>query len=139
MITVVNKLTGEVIELTDDTPENVKDSWRFIQEGIKALEQAREKLKPKVAAMLDTNGRYDLGDYQFIQIAIQRSTYDKSVMRDTLGEDLMDVFLVPDKTALDEYLKDNLDILGDTSTRLRESMIAVGKPYTTIRLEKVKR
>lgn len=138
MITFLNKFTGEIHELSDNTPDEIRDAWLALSETIKACERAKDKLKPKVEALLNEHGLYDYGDYKFRQTTVQRQNYDKSVMRDLLDADTFDVLMIPDKTKVDQYLKDNLESLGDTSTKLRSSMIALGEPYSVIRLEKVK-
>lgn len=138
MITVINKITGELYELADDSPDSIKDSWLLISETIKALERAKDKLKPKVADIVDAAGLCVLGDYQFRQSIIQRKNYDKTVMRQVLDEDTLDLFLVPDKSALDEYLKENIDTLGSIGTELRNTMLPIGLPYTTVKLEKLR-
>lgn len=138
MITAVDVLTGEVLEFADSTPEEIKDSWLQISKQIQALERAKDKLKPKVAELLDEFGKCEIGDYMFRQMTVQRRNYDKAVMREALDEDTLDLFLVPDKTAIDKYLKENLEELGDVSTRLRESMVDVGQPYSVTKLEQIK-
>jgi len=135
---VVNKLTGEIYEIKDNTPTAIKDSWLLLSETIKACERAKDKLKLKIDEMLDDKGQYDYGDYLFRQFSVQRMSYDKSVMREVLDADLFDTLLVPDKTAIDTYLKENIDTTGDVGTTLRKTMVAVGKPYSTLRLERVK-
>ena len=137
-IQVVNKLTGEVLELPVDNPVQIKDAWLMLSETIKMLERAKDKLKPKVEALVAAN-QADFGTHAFRQSVVQRQTYDKAVMREVFDADTLDLFLVPDKTKVDNYLKENLESLGDASTKLRQSMVPVGTPYTTIRLEKVKR
>jgi len=139
MITVVNTLTGEIGEFMDDTPEQIVESWKQISNQIKALERAKEKLKIKVPNILDAKDTYEYNGYRFKMNTIQRFNYDKSVMRQVLDEDLLDTLLKPDKTLIDNYLKDNLEQLGESSTLLRESMIEEGKAYTVIKLEKVSR
>src|SRR5262245_49038384 len=111
MITVVNKLTGEVLELPDDDADDIKNAWLMLSETIKMLERAKDKLKPKVSDLLDARGTYDFGDYMFRQSSIQRTNYDKSVMRRVLDADLFDELLTPDKGKIDNYLKENLDKL----------------------------
>ena len=64
-------------------------------------------------------------------------TYDKSVVRQVLDEDVFDLMTKIDKTKLDNYIKDNLSELGDISTELRASLIPDGKPYQVIRLERL--
>ncbi len=136
MISFVNKWTGEVHELPDDTPEKIKDSWLALSETIKACERAKDKLKPKVEELLDGGNTYDFEDYLFRRVSVQRQNYDKSVMREYLDSDMLDVLLIPDKTAVDRYLMENLEELGEVSTALRTTMIPVGLPYTSTRLEK---
>lgn len=136
MITVVNKLTGEVLELPDNSPVEIKDAWLMLSETIKMLERAKDKLKPKVAELIEANGTYDVGDYVFRQTAIQRTNYDAAVMREQLDPDVFEVLMVPNKPLVDQFLKENMVELGEVSTLLRASMVPVGQPYTTIRLEK---
>lgn len=136
MVQVVNKLTGEIIDIKDNSPEAIKQSWLLLSETIKALERAKDKLKPKVQAILEPAGTYDFGDYVFRQSVVQRQNYDKATMRKVLDADTFDLLLVPDKTRIDTYLKENIDNLGEAGATLRNSMVAVGEPYTMIRLEK---
>ena len=137
MITAVDVLTGEVLEFADETPEDIKNSWLMISKQIQALERAKDKLKPKVAELLDEFGKYEFEDYMFRQMTVQRRNYDKAVMREALDEDTLDLFLVPDKPRVDQYIKEHLEELGEVSTLLRKTMVTVGNPYTTVRLEKV--
>ena len=137
-ITVVNKLTGEVLDLSVSTPVEIKDAWLMLSETMKMLERAKDKLKPLVAELVDSN-QADFGDYVFKIIPTQRMTYDKAMLRHVLDEDTFDLMMIPDKTAIDRYLKENLEKLGEDSTKLRASMVPTGAPYTTIRLEKQKR
>lgn len=137
MIQVVNKLTGEVYELDDHTSVAIRDSWLLLSETIKACERAKEKLKPKVDKIMAEQSVLPIGEYQFRRSVIERKNYDKSVMRKVLDADTFDLLLVPDKPRIDTFLKENLETLGDASTKLRQSMVSVGNPYTTLRLEKL--
>jgi len=135
---VVNKLTGEVYEIKFGNPSELAESWRLLSETIKACERAKDKLKPHVSKLLATDDTFQVGDYQFRQLITQRQTYDKAIMRQELDADLYDLLVMPNKTEVDKYIRDNLTDLGDSATKLRKSMIAVGEPYITIRLEKMK-
>jgi hypothetical protein len=150
MTQVVNKLTGEVYELDDHTAVAIRDSWLLLTETIKACERAKEKLKPKIDNIMAELSVLPIGDYQFRRTITERKTYDKAVMRQVLDADVFDLLLVPDKTRIDEYLKDNLETLDQgVGTALRNSMVPVmtrdkktGEykpmlPYTTLRLEKL--
>lgn len=140
MISAVNKATGEIIELPVDTPEKIVEAWRIAQEYDKASTSLKDQLKKLVPSIISDRGVSEpVGNYQFRVSNIQRTTYDKAVMREVLDADLFDVLVKPDKGAVDKYLKENLEELGEVSTTLRSSMIADGKPYEVIRLEKLSR
>jgi len=139
MIQVVNTGTGEIEEYSDETPEEIMESWRLITDQIKMLERAKEKLKKKVPAIVDNNGVYEHGKYRFKISSVQRFNYDKAVMRQVFDEDLLDTLLKPDKTLIDTYIKDNLADLGEASTLLRQSMLEEGLAYQVVKLEKVSR
>lgn len=130
---VVNKFTGEIYELSTKNPQDIVDSWRLLSELIKAAERAKDKLR----AAAETLERQDINGYQFVVMNNQLYNYDKTVMRQLLDADTFDSLLVPDKAAVDEYLKENLDTLGKISSELRQTMVPVGSPYQTIRLQKI--
>lgn len=136
MVSVTNHLTGEVYDFETDSPEALRDSWKQISETIKTLKIARDKLKPMVSELITERGTYEFDDCLFRQSSVQRMNYDKSVMREVLDADMFDELLIPDKSRIDDWLKENAEKLGEVSTVLRKNMIAVGQPYTTIRLER---
>lgn len=137
-ISATNKATGEVIELEANNPEQIVEAWRVAQEYDKAAAALKDQLKKLVPAIVGPRGVSDpVGNYQFRVSSIQRMTYDKAVMRDVLDPDTFDVLLKPDKPAVDRYLKENLEELGEASTILRQGMLPDGNPYQTIRLEKL--
>lgn len=139
-VTATNKITGEVIELEADTPAQIADAWLTAAGYEKLAAGLKDQLKKIVPTITGAKGVSEpIGTYQFRVSAIQRMTYDKAVMRDLLDPDTFDVLLKPDKPLVDEYLKDNLESLGEASTRLRQAMIPDGKPFQSIRLEKVAR
>lgn len=137
MIKLVNKLTGEVMELPDSSPEEIKESWLLLSETIKVCEGGKDKLKAKVRSLVNDNGLYDMGEYQFRVMSVQRYNYDKAVMREALDPDLFDTFLEPNKTAVDRYIKENVEVIGDTATILRKSMLPIGNPYSVTKLERL--
>lgn len=133
----MNKWTGEIHELPDDTAEQISEAWQALSETIKGCERAKDKLKPKVEA-LSEDGKLEVGDHQFRIMAIQRMNYDKATMRQLIAdEDLLDDLLVPNKPLLDDLLKKQDPRLWPISSELRDSMIAEGNPYQVIRLEKI--
>lgn len=137
-ITATNKATGEVVDLPADSPEQIAQAWLIAQEYEKTSLALKAQLKKLVPSFVGPNGVSEpIGSFQFRVTVIQRMTYDKVVMRRVLDEDEFDVLLKPDKTAVDKYLKENLETLGEASTELRRSMIPEGNPYEVIRLEKL--
>lgn len=139
-ITATNKATGEVIELDANTPAEIVAAWRVAQEYDKAAAALKDQLKQLVPSLVDVRGLSEpVGNFQFRVSSIQRMTYDKSIMREVLDADVFDTLLKPDKTAVDHYLKENLETLGEASTLLRQGMIAEGNPYQVIKLEKISR
>lgn len=140
MITATNKATGEVIELPSETLEEVVAAWRVAQEYSKAADALKDQLKKLVPQYIDhTNRSAECSNFQFKVNSIQRMTYDKSVLRNNLDEDTFDVLMKVDKTAVDRYLKENLEELGESSTVIRQAMVADGMPYEVIKLEKLSR
>lgn len=140
MITAVNKGTGEVIELPADTLEQVVEAWKIAQEYDKAAKALKDQLKLIVPEFIENNNRSpEVGNVQFKINSVQRMTYDKSVLRQNLDEDTFDVMMKPDKPAIDKYLKENLEELGEASHIIRAAMVADGKPYEVIKLEKLSR
>lgn len=138
MITATNKHTGEVIKLPADTPERIVEAWLIAQEYAKTAEALKDQLKKLVPKFVDDVSE-PINGYMFRVSNVQRMNYDKSVLREAVDEDTLDVLLKPDKTAIDRYLKENLETLGEKSAVLRQSMIPEGKPYTVIKLERLDR
>ena len=135
----VVKLTGEVIEFSPKTPEEIQETWLLCSEYVKAYETIKSKLKSMIPGIVNDKGITEpLNGYIFRVSNIQRKTYDKAVLRQVIkDEDTLDLLLTVDKTAVDNYLKENLETVGEGSTTLRQSMVSVGKPYQTIKLEKL--
>lgn len=140
MIKATNKATGEVIELETDNLEQVVTAWRLAQEYSKTAEKLKEQLKKIVPKYIDDSGKsQEVKGFMFKSMYVQRKTYDKSIMREVFDQDLYDTLLEPDKTAVDKYIKENLESLGDISTKLRDSMIEKGKGYSVTKLERLDR
>ena len=135
----VVKLTGEVIELNPVTDADVYEAWRTCSEYIKAYTELKDKLKPFVERLVTERGTSEpLDGYMFRQSFVQRMNYDKTVLRQVIrDEDTFDMLLAVDKKAVDDYLKEHLEEVGQDSTLLRDSMVPVGKPYTVLKLEKL--
>lgn len=140
MITATNKATGEVIELPSDSLAEVTSAWRIAQEYEKTAKALKDQLKNIVQNFVNEKGLSEAQDgYMFRVSNVQRMTYDKSVVKDVLDADTYDLFTKIDKTALDKFIKENLDDLKDISTTLRSSMVEDGMPYQVIKLEKLDR
>lgn len=139
MITATNKATGEVIELEADTLESLMNAWRVAQEYEKTAKTLKDQLKKLVPKYVSDGKSDEKDNFVFRVSSVQRMNYDKSVLRDTLDEDTYDVFMKPDKIAIDRYLKENAESLGEISTIIRKSMVADGQPYEVIKLERLNR
>jgi len=137
MITATNKVTGEVIELPAESLEDLVSSWKIAQEYEKTAKALKDQLKKIVPKYVEKDRSEEVDNCQFSVKSIQRMTYDKAVLRNNLDEDTFDVLLKVDKTAVDRYLKENLDKLGEVSTIIRQSMVSDGKPYEVIKLERL--
>lgn len=140
MITATNKHTGEVVELEADTFEQIVEAWNIAKEYEKVSDALKKQLKELVPNYVSDKGISDeYNGYMFRVSVVQRKDYDKSILRDVLDQDTFDVLTKPDKTAIDKYLKENIETLGDVATQLRKTMVDVGKPYEVIKLEKLTR
>lgn len=140
MIKAVNKHTGEIVELEADSFEQVVEAWRIAKEYEKVSEALKKQLKELVPNYINDKGvSEEYKGHMFRVSNIQRKTFDKAVMREVLDEDTYDQFLKPDTTNLKKFIKDNLERLGDVSTRLTKSMVPDGNPYQVIKLEKLVR
>jgi hypothetical protein len=137
-IEVPVKITGEILEFNASNLAEILETWRVASEYIKAYEKVKDRLKLVIEPFLNDRGQAEINGFLFRESIIQRMTYDKSVLRDAFDDqDLLDMFLDVSKTKVDNYLKENLAELGELSTVLRKSMIPVGRPYKTLRVEKL--
>ena len=140
LVKAINKATGEVVELPTQTPEQIVDAWKFAQEYEKTAKALKDQLKKLVPTIVPDIGTSEpIKGHIFRVSSIQRYTYDKSVLRESLDADTYDLFLKPDKPAIDRYIKENVETLGELSTRLRKSMLPDGNAYQVIKLEKLDR
>jgi hypothetical protein len=140
MIKTVNRETGEVIELTASTFDEVLAAWQVAKEYERVGNDLKDQLKKLVPKFVDDNGKSKVKNgYMFRLSNVQRMTYDKAVLREVFDADELDLLLKPDKKAVDNYIKDHLEELGEKSTLIRSAMVADGKAYEVIKLEKVER
>lgn len=137
-ITATHKTTGETVESEVTNLTELVNAWRLASEYEKLATSLKDQLKKLLPQYLDEQGKTDeIDGYRFTSTYVQRKTYDKAVMRQVLDEDTLDLLLIPDKTKVDAYIKENLSELGEHSGLLRDTMIEVGKGYSTTRLEKL--
>lgn len=135
-----NKTTGEVVEFKVTDLSSLMAAYSAASEYEKVSKRLKEQLKKVLDNYLDDTGKSEeLNGMQFKRITIQRQTYDKSILREVLDEDTYDLFMKPEKTKIDNYLSENLESLGDLSTKLRKSMVPDGAPYSQVKLEKLQR
>lgn len=129
--------TGEVLEFPASTPDDMLATWLTASYYIKAYEKVKDRIKRVIPEFTDSRGLLELDGYQFRVTNAQRMNYNKATLRQVFDEDTFDLFMEPNKKAVDEYLKDHLEEMGERSTVIRKSMVPVGKPYQTIRVEKI--
>jgi len=139
-VQAINKITGEVAEFEVSDLSSLMSAYAAAQEYEKVATSLKNQLKKVLPKYLDEFGRSEvLNGRQFKTTTVQRMTYDKAVLRQVLDEDTYDQFMKPEKTKIDKYLAENLEHLGDVSTKLRQAMIADGTPYSVTKLEKLDR
>lgn len=140
-IKATNHATGEVIELPANSLQEVVQAWKIAQEYDKASASLKDQLKELVPNWISDKGiSQEVLGCQFRVSHIQKKNYDKAVLREVIqDEDTLDMLLKPDKPAIDRFLKENLQELGEGSTTLRQRMVDEGKPYQVIKLEKLTR
>lgn len=131
--------TGELIELPDKTPTDVVASYRLVNETIEAFEKVKKQLQKRASELIDNGERLEHDGYMIRSYSTQRMAYDPAVLREVFDEDLMATFMEPQKGRIDRYLKEHLEELGPASTRLRESMVPTGRPYSVVRIERLDR
>lgn len=137
-ISATHKTTGEQIEFDVTNLTELVSAWRTVQEYEKLATNLKDQLKKLLPQYTNEDGKSDEVDgYRFTTTFVQRKNYDKAVMRQVLDEDTFDLLMIPHKTKVDEYLKENLDKLGEASTVLRESMLNEGRGYSVTKLEKL--
>lgn len=137
-ISATNRSSGEIVELDVDDYDQAIEAWKVAQEYAKVADALKDQLKKIVPSFVDeTRGVSEpLNGYMFRVSNVQRMNYDKAVLRNVFDEDTLDLFLEPNKTAVDKYLAEHLEEVGEGSTLLRKSMKPVGRPYQVIKLEK---
>ena len=139
-ILATNRSSGEVVSMEVATHKELINAWRIAQEYAKVSDSLKAQLKELVPTFVGEKGVSEPVDGYIFRISnIQRKTYDKAVLRQELDEDTLDLLLKPDKPAVDKFLKENLERLGESSTRIRKAMVDEGKPYQVIKLEKLDR
>lgn len=137
-ISATHKTTGETVEYDVNNITDMVNAWRLASEYEKLATSLKEQMKKILPTFLDESGKSEEVDgYRFTSLSVQRKNYDKSIMRQVLDEDIFDLLLIPDKTKIDAYIKENLEELGDISTRLRETMVEVGRSYSVTKLERL--
>jgi len=138
MIQITNKITGEIHQYADDSHEAILHTWREAQELERVAKSIKDKLRDSVKASVDHRGVSEpLEGYQFRVSRVQRMQYDVGTLRRLLDEDLYQTLVKPDKTAIDNYIKANVEDLGSVASEIRQNMIEDGAPYEIVKLEKI--
>lgn len=135
--TATVKATGEVLDFADASGQDVIQSYRLVNEYLKAYEDIKKQLQAAAREFVDERGTFEHDGYMLRVTSVQRMQYDKSVLRQVFDEDELDLFLEPSKSKVDKYIAEHLADLGEQSTLLRNSMVPAGRPYGLVRIERV--
>lgn len=137
-VEITNKVTGEIVTVDTTSYNSIVEAWREAQELERMGKLIKDNLKDAVRDLANHKGLTEEKEgYHFRVTQVQRYQYDKATMRSVLEEDIFDLMLKPDKKLVDTYIKENLEILGDTAKMLRDGMIPDGKAYEVIKLERL--
>lgn len=141
-ITVVSKATGEIFEFKADTDSDLAASYDQIRELVAALERAKTKIKTQVLQRMEAanDDSIDLGAYRWRKQIRHYLNYDLATMHRVLDEDMVNELVQPDKTKVDQYIKDSVAGSGaippEAVSELRESMVVDKPPSVAVILEK---
>lgn len=124
-VKVVDKATGEYIELEYASFEDFATQYDELTQRIAALERAKKKMGDELKLLMGDEDKLPLSNgWHFAKYRQTRRSYPVSVVMDLLEDDAPK-FLKVDKTKLDAELKEHAEDGGrwsDISTRLRDSM-----------------
>lgn len=137
-VSAVNKASGEVIELNVDTFEQLVGAYNTAKEYEKVATTLKDQLKKIIPSFLDENGKSKISSdgYQFKRYETQRTTYNKSALRQVFDEDTIDLFLKVNKSSVDSFIKEH-DISSDDIAILKASLEPDGSVSIVTRLDKV--
>lgn len=136
MVTITNKVTGELLDFPSDTIEELVAAWQQAQEFEAMGKRLKLKLKPILDEYLPEDGELKSGDFLFRKYTAQTMTYNKAALRRVFDEDEMDLFTTVSRKAVQDYLKTKrLDY--EELAAIEEGLEPAGKAYTAIKLEKI--
>lgn len=137
-VSAVNKASGEVIELSVDTFEQLVGAYNTAKEYEKVATTLKDQLKKIIPAFLDEKGKSKISPdgYQFKRYETQRTTYNKSALRQVFDEDTIDLFLKVNKSSVDSYMKEH-DMQPEEVAILKAALEPDGSVSVVTRLDKV--
>lgn len=136
MITITNKITGELVDFPSLTIYDLVNTWQQAQEYEAMGKRLKDKLKPLLDKYLPEDGELKAGDYLFRKYTAQSMTYNKAALRKVFDEDTLDLFTTVSRKAVTDYIKKNkLDY--EQLAALEDGLEPAGKAYTAIKLEKI--
>lgn len=145
-VVVVNKATGEIYEWSTSNDLKLAESYKQISEMIQALERAKKKIRDQVLVKLDNapNDSIEVGDYKWNKIIMHRKNYNIEVMQHELPPDIYDALVKPNKVAIDDWLKEVVEMGEDSPIEqevvkiLRDTMYDERPPTVAVKLERLK-
>jgi hypothetical protein len=139
-VKVVDKSTGEVIELEYASFEEFGERWDELTQRIAALERAKKKMTEELKQLMGEDDKLPLNNgWHFRKYSQVRRSYPVPVVMELLEDDATK-FLKVDKTKLDAELKEHADDGGrwvEISHKLRDSM-EIDQVIESLRLVKEK-
>jgi hypothetical protein len=124
-VKVVNRATGELIELPYDSFEDFAMQYDEVTQQIAALERAKKKMSTELKLMMGDERELPLANgWHFAKYTSTRKSYPVALVMELLEDDA-NRFLKVEKTKLDTELKEHAEDGGrwpEIGRRLREGL-----------------
>jgi len=124
-VKVVNKATGELIELPYDSFEDFAMQYDEVTQQIAALERGKKKMSTELKLMMGDERELPLANgWHFAKYTTTRKSYPVALVMELLEDDATR-FLKVEKTKLDAELKEHAEDGGrwtEIGRRLREGL-----------------
>ena len=110
MVKVIDKATGEYIEIDYKSYEDFAEQYDELTQRIAALDRAKKKMAAELKTMMGDDNKLDLiNGWYFKKVTTERKSYPVARVVEVLGEEDAQKFLKVDKTKLDAELKEHVE------------------------------